>query len=355
MKLNRPIYFYANQVYEYSFARLIYSHLGGSFVVRKQNRKLRLQWYLRKKQRHQASSPMFAQDPHILVKDVNHDLFDLPGILISNSNTIVQRNKAICTAIFMGHGTGDKKYGGKASDLITFDYHFISGPKHLHKMKDLNVSIPEDRLIKIGNCRFDEIVNGAINVDQYREYLGFKEADRPTILYAPTWKWGAGTLLKYGKKFARELTRDYNLIIRPHYFDRKHIPRFKAWARFQGIDHLYFSNPANILTNDTMYDFAISDLLLSDTSSILYEYLIVRKPIVVIDNEFDDLHTMPPELDVNTIASHYDGKEAISTRVTIALLNHDPGPYDIMLSNCFYFNDGKSVNRIYDFLKGLER
>ncbi|MFQ6612346.1 MAG: CDP-glycerol glycerophosphotransferase family protein [Fidelibacterota bacterium] len=356
MSLRTSIYYYANQVYEYSFARLIYGHLGGIFVVRKPNRKLRLQWFLRKSQRVRASSPMFQHPPEILVKDVNHEPFDLPGILISNSNTVILRNEAICKTVFMGHGTGDKKYGGKASDLNTFDYHFVSGLKHLQKMEDLNVQIPEERLIKIGNCRFDEIINHEVDVDGYRNYLGIQDNNRKTILYAPTWKWGDGTLLRYGKQFAQELTGEFNLIIRPHYFDRKYISGFKAWARFRGIKHLYFSNPANILTNDTMYDFAVSDLLLSDTSSILYEYLIVNRPIVVIKNKFDDLHAMPPELDVNTIASHYDGNIGVNIITVIynALENHDPKAYETMLNNCFYFNDGKSVRRISNFLESLK-
>lgn len=252
----------------------------------------------------------------------------------------------------MGHGTGDKKYGGNAKDLESFDYHFISGPKHMEKLRDLNVNIPEEKLIKIGNPRFDEIVNGDIDAKAYLDYLEVQDKTRKTILYAPTWKWGSGTLHQLGRHFCRELTKEYNLIIRPHYFDRKYIPQFKMWAKINGIQHVYFSNPANILSNDTMYDFVVSDLLISDTSSITYEYLIMKKPIIIIENEFSDLHVMPSELNVKTIAGKYDHAHSnnILQVVQTTLDSHNQKLFSSMLENCFYFNDGHSIDRIIDFL-----
>ena len=350
LNFNKLIYYYANQVYEYSYAKLIYNHLGGTFLVRKPNRKLRAKWYFRHRQRRLSSSPSFTEKPNILVKNVNGIPFDLPGIIISNSNTIIQRNKNIAKAIFMGHGTGDKRYGGKASALTSFDYHFISGPKHMEKIRDSNIRIPENNLVKIGNVRFDEIVNNNIDISNYANYLGIKDRKRKTILYAPTWKWGAGTLHQYGYKFCKELSKEYNLIIRPHFFDRKYIPKFRLWTDLKGLKHIYFSNPANILSNDTMFDFALSDMLISDTSSILYEYLITQKPIIIAKTKNVDLHNMPPELDISTIARRFEGKTNILKVVESVFTNHDPKNYNKMLHQCFYYNDGKSVERISDFL-----
>ena len=350
LNFNKLIYYYANQVYEYSYAKLIYNHLGGTFLVRKPNRKLRAKWYFRQRQRRLSSSSSFTEKPNILVKNVNGIPFDLPGIIISNSNTIIQRNKNIAKAIFMGHGTGDKRYGGKASALTSFDYHFISGPKHMEKIRDSNIRIPENNLVKIGNIRFDEIVNNNIDISNYANYLGIKDRKRKTILYAPTWKWGAGTLHQYGYKFCKELSKEYNLIIRPHFFDRKYIHKFRLWADLKGLKHIYFSNPANILSNDTMFDFALSDMLISDTSSILYEYLITQKPIIIAKTKNVDLHNMPPELDISTIARRFEGKNNILKVVESVFTNHDPKNYNKMLHQCFYYNDGKSVERISDFL-----
>ena len=72
------------------------------------------------------------------------------------------------------------------------------------------------------------------------------------------------------------------------------------------IKHVYFSNPANILINTTMNDFAVSDVLISDTSSILYEYLITLKPIIIAESNYLDLHDMPDNMNINNLAKKFN-------------------------------------------------
>ena len=181
-----------------------------------------------------------------------------------------------------------------------------------------------------------------------------RDTTRKNILYAPTWEWGDGTLKRFGKKFCREISNEHNLIIRPHFEDRNHIVKLKTWARFNGLQHVYFSNPAKIIKNNSMYDFAISDLLISDTSSINYEYLITRKPIIIVDNNYDELHEMPSDLNILDIVQKYNGnKDNISLMIDNELSNNNYEQYNTMLHNCFYFNDGKSAERASDFIQSL--
>ena len=91
-------------------------------------------------------------------------------------------------------------------------------------------------------------------------------------------------------------------------------------------------------------------MLISDTSSILYEYLITQKPIIIAKTKNVDLHNMPPELDISTIARRFEEKNNILKVVESVFSNHDPKNYNKMLHQCFYYNDGKSVERISDFL-----
>lgn len=290
--------------------------------------------------------------PNVIIRDIRKKL-DLNGVIVSCSNTTINNNQDISISIFIGHGAGDKKYGGSAHDLETYDYHFISGEKHLHKLRDVGINIPDEKLIKIGYPKFDEYLN--INKDQYLKFLGIKDKTRKNILYAPTWKWGDGTLRKFGKKFCKEISREHNLIIRPHFEDRGYIIRLKLWAKLNGLKHVYFSNPAQIIKNNTMNDFAISDLMISDTSSINYEYLITRKPIIIVDNDYDQLHNMPTDLNILDIVQTYQSnKNDICSMINYELSNNTFDQYNKMLHNCFYFNDGKSANRAADFIKSLE-
>ena len=212
-------------------------------------------------------------------------------------------------------------------------------------------------MIKIGYPKFDDYVNDKIDKDKYLDYLGIKNQNRKNILYAPTWRWGDGTLKKYGKKFIKELDKDFNLIIRPHFHDREYIKLLKLWAKYNGYKNVYFSNPAKIIKNNTMNDFAISDLMISDTSSIIYEYLITKKPIIIANNDYDQLHSMPDEMSVLSIAKNYDGEKSDICDMVAEDLNNPNlvKVYNKMLNNCFYFNDGKSTQRAIDFINKIQQ
>ncbi len=350
------IYYYANQLYEYSFSRPIYERLGGTFVVNKFSRALRFKRYLLNADNFPDRDKKFFNTPPVILRDIKKPV-DLDGVIISQSNTTINYDSKRCVSIFMGHGAGDKKYGGTPAPLETYNYHFISGNKHLEKLKDIKVHIPEERQVKIGYPKFDDYVNGRINREKHLKHLGVKDVQRKNILYAPTWKWGNGTLSKYVYSFSRELTREFNLIIRPHFFERKYIPSLKLWTKLNRINHVYFSNPANLLQNGTMNDFAVSDALISDTSSIIYEYLITGNPIVIAESGFSDSHNMPETLDIHKVAETYTDS---SSSDILAMVQEALGvpdrrkDYESLLNNCFYFNDGCCTDRAVEFLFSLE-
>lgn len=340
--MDSAVYYYANKEYQYSHARLMYEKLGGTFLVRDARHYFRFKWY-------------FRHWPGIRVtfKDLNVD--SLKGVILSMSNAPIRHDPSLCTTLFLGHGSGDKRYGGNARNLLSYDFLLISGGKQMAKLIDEELDIPEDKLIKVGNPRFDEYINNTIDRAESARYLGIRDLDRKTILYAPTWRWGKGSLLTHYQLFCKNLTKEFNLIIRPHFHERRLILKMKAWTVMNRIDHVYFSNPAQIHRHDTMHDFVISDLLISDTSSIAYEYLITRNPILIIETGFSDLHSMPPELDINTVAAHFrlGNSFKIESLVHQMLSQNKSSQYAELLYNCFYYNDGKSAQRVTDFIQSL--
>ena len=335
----------------YGHCKPIFDLTGGTFIVNRFNRLLRFKYYLYNSMKGEKNRGTFGA-PKAIFKKIDRDL-DLKGVIISGTNSVLHTDKNQCKSIFIGHGTGDKKYGGSFNSLETYDYHFISGPKHLSKIKDVGIEIPEEKLIKIGYPKFDDYVNQNVDKEKYYNYLGLKDRSRKNILYAPTWEWGDGTLHKYGKKFCQEISKDFNLIIRPHYHDRKHIRRMKSWAKKNGIEHIYFSNPANIISSNSINDFFVSDLMISDTSSIIYEYLITKKPIIIANNNYQHLHNMPDKMNILKIAKKYDGDDIVNL-INDSLNEDSLSDYDQLLNNCFYFNDGKSSERAADFVFSLK-
>jgi len=336
------IYYFANQIYQLSYAWPLYEELGGTFLARKYKTILKSKRYLSNSS--MKTVPIFKKVDLKKVKD-------LEGVILSQSNSRIHNNPKKCKSIFIGHGSGDKKYGGSQNTLWNYQYIFLSGPKHREKLLDVGVHLPENRLIPMGNLRFDDYINNKYNRDELKQSMGF--GSQKTVLYAPTWAWGNGTLKKYAKSFIKEVTKEHNLIIRPHHFDAHLIPYYKLWASVNGIKNVFFSNPNNLFTNDTIQDFLVSDILISDTSSILYEYLITGKPIVVANTDFSDLHNMPDKMNIMKIADFYDTSKNILDIVNRNLTEADSNKFTEMLYNCFYFNDGKSVVRAKDFITEL--
>lgn len=350
------LWYVANQAYMFSNILPVYRELGGEFLVRSVRRWVQFKRYLRDLNAW-PEHPTFLNSPAVRIHDFRKPApFDgafisLNGILINNPNT---RSKSI----FVGHGTGDKPYLGDTTRriLTRFDYHFVTGPKHLAKLEDSGLNIPADKLIHIGNLRFDDYVNGKIPRERVLANLGIEDANRKTVLYAPTWKWGNGTLSKYGFKFCEELSAEYNVVIRPHTYDRHNLPALKRRVNHAGLKHVYFSLPSDLRKHDTMDDFLASDILISDTSSIVYEYLITRKPVISIRTDFARSHTMPARLDINSVAARFDESIGIRALVDQALQTHDRNRagYEELLHNCFYFNDGRNVRRAAEFLNSLK-
>ncbi len=300
-------------------------------------------------------SPNFLNTPAVR-KQNPYENRELSGILITPSVERFCPDHSKMVYIYTGHGSGDKPYLGERiyEKMASFDFHFLAGPKNLQKLTDKQVDIPPDRLIKIGNMRFDAYVNDHIKRIGECTRLGIRNPERKNILYAPTWKWGQGSLAKHAHQFCEEISPYYNLIIRPHGHDRMKIPQLRRWIDQKGLKHIYFSNPSHLAKDDTMRDFAASDILISDrTSSIVYEYLITGKPIIVIGNDFEAAHHMPDHLLIDGVAEAWDTSAAI-----VPLIEHSHRihaskrpEYERLLKSCFYYNDGKSTQRAVTFIE----
>lgn len=343
--MTEKTFFYANQIYQFSYILPFYREIDGTFIARDIKRYFHIKKYL-KNFHPQSRMKTFFNSPSIHLLGLNK-LDNLTGtiIFLSNASKLITRNIKAKT-IFVGHGTGDKPYLISESRLENFDFHFASGPKYRAILQDSGIDIPGEKIINTGNLRFDDVVNGKIVKERELDRLGIADRSRKTVLYAPTWKFGDGTLLKYGHRFAKELTQKFNLIIRPHHQDWHYIPKMRKWAANNNIRHLYFSNPSDLVAADTMRDFVASDILLSDTSSVLYEYLITRQPIIVLRNTYKKLHKMPAEMDIMQHVPVFSEDDNIVSMVDAALQDTDDRDrLEKLLDSCFYFNDGKNVER----------
>ena len=109
---------------------------------------------------------------------------------------------------------------------------------------------------------------------------------RPTLLYAPTWNLGLSSAAMLGERLVdlvRAQAPGLNVVIKPHPVIGDWRPRWMAgWARLaaahRGV-HLVEDTHADVVP----YLLA-SDVLLSDASSVVFEFLALDRPIVLVTN-----------------------------------------------------------------------
>jgi CDP-glycerol glycerophosphotransferase (TagB/SpsB family) len=255
----------------------------------------------------------------------------------------------------MYHGTSDKVPRVPQQVANQFDYYLLSGPKNEAKLsKASGISLDSSRLVRVGNWMFDPVVQQNYDLVAIRARFGIKDTSRPTVLYAPTWGYGGGTLLKYGPHFLRTIPQKYNLIVRPHYGETNYLPELAKMVPHNLRKWVTFVRPAHIFRKSYIDNMLIADLLISETSSMIYEYLITRRPIIIAETETNEVDMDDDGMSVYHIADHYSNGDDILAMIQKNLDDKSiPQDMESLLKKCFYFNDGKSTQRCLDFLRTL--
>jgi len=354
---SKPIFYIANSIYQFAYALPIYRQLGGIFVVNSAKKLRHFKKHFKDWACHEEQNS--DGTPNVILMD-RSEYQHLKGVLLFLANSITPEHTyqdAIC--LFHEHGTSDKLYEGGAEigvrKLNKYDYILLSGPKNLERLREIGADLSASRMVASGPLRFDDYLHGAFDRQKELINLGIKDTTRKNVLYAPTWRFGDGTMRKYFIPFAKALTKEYNLILRPHYHDRKEALVLYWITKLMGMSHVYYSNAADIRNRDTYADFVLSDLLISDMSSVVYEYLITEKPMIIIENHFKARHQMPAHWSAGSVAAIFNERKCIATLVQLAFENAEESAerYRTLLNHCFYRPQGGAVAFTVDFIKSL--
>ena len=103
-----------------------------------------------------------------------------------------------------------------------------------------------------------------------------------------------------------------------------------------------------------MENLCITDLLITDNSSISYQSLIYQMPIVLIEVPDDQVIERPVEFDLRKVVDIWDGKTSISALVeeNLATKTYQPELHR-SLKNCYYYHDGHATSRAVKFMQSL--
>jgi len=339
----KGLYYFTNKVYHFYQSLPIFQKLGGKIIT---NWEFPITYFYF----------VFKYGP-AKTRITNRRLSRIDGfvnglLLCSNADDRVPPGKNY-KRVFVYHGTSDKVFTlkDKKLDISWFEYYFLSGPKELYKLKTFshNSELLDKRIVKIGMFRSDTIIRKEYDKEKILKKYGIEPDGKKIILYAPTWKWGGGTLRECFEEFAKKITKEYVLIIRPHYNDRKNIKYIIKWQKENKIKDLYIF-PKQY--QDIMDFICISDLMIGDNSAVNYEFAMTRRPMILVNSITEDIFIPPDEFNLRACVPIYKPGEDDILRVIQDAFNTSIYVKKIseLVDRSFYFNDGHAIDRACSFI-----
>lgn len=158
------------------------------------------------------------------------------------------------------------------------DFYFLLGPYMKRGFERAGLLRPGDpRAVEIGFPKTDRLLDGSLDRAETLARHGIS-GDRPVVLYAPTGE-HHNSLETMGEALIARLAAvdRYDLLVKPH--DHAHAD-IDWWSRLAPLE----SEHVRVVREpDVIRTLWITDLLLTDASSVANEFALLDRPIVFID------------------------------------------------------------------------
>jgi hypothetical protein len=191
--------------------------------------------------------------------------------------------------IHLFHGVAGK-YGLDAPTHIapviaTFDRLLFPNRDRLDRYADAGLVDPDGPVAElVGYPKVDCLVDGSMNRSAIQDHLGL-DPSVPTVLYAPTWS-PYSSLHAAGESIIASLAKlGGNVIVKLH--DRSYERSARAsgtidWRRrIEEVCHRHHAHLARGF--DVAPYLFVADALVTDHSSVGFEFMLLNRPVVVID------------------------------------------------------------------------
>jgi len=178
-------------------------------------------------------------------------------------------------AVLLYHGIGVKScYYTDYNPRI--DVRYVESKYRLDRLKKKNVN---SELVVTGFPKLDPLFEDSDNRSILKKLS--MDTSKPIVLYAPTFY--PSSIEVFGERIA-ELTKDFNLIVKLHHFSwilKKYRHQKELFLKLsERYSHIKLL-PVEEFNIIPFY--RISDVLLSEASSTVFEYLATGKPSIVCD------------------------------------------------------------------------
>ncbi|MEA2100198.1 MAG: CDP-glycerol glycerophosphotransferase family protein [Campylobacterota bacterium] len=260
------IYFYV--AYPYYFPHFL--PIGKVFQEKGDNVK-----YILSSKQNSDNMKNIAQENSLIYSFDMDELYDEKADAIFFANPFEKAKDIEAVTIFLEHGIGTKSTSFYNA-IEYFDIYIVEGEQKYNLLKELYPQF-EHKLAKVGFSKFDEIINFK-EEDKTKIFKKYNlDLNKKTILYAPTFF--PSSIEKMSDSFPQEFT-ECNILVKPHYlsYERKkyknQLKKFKKWKEYNNCIVLPL-NEYNLVPF-----LAISDIMISDESSAMFEFAALNKPVI---------------------------------------------------------------------------
>ncbi len=215
-------------------------------------------------------APYWVQDPPEAARYYAEQKAD--WIIFGNTFYHLDLVHPVSKTAQLGHGIGPKP-GYYHKSKTPMSVRFIEGELRVRKAKEL---YPNDTFAQVGFSKMDPIFNGEESGLDL-EALGLDPA-KPTILYAPTFN--PSSLGRFPDSWPKDFS-EYNILIKPHSITqtrsryRAQQRKLKKWGEYSNT---YVASLDDISLLPFMKH---ADILLSEASSTLFEFVAMDRPVIV--------------------------------------------------------------------------
>ncbi len=179
--------------------------------------------------------------------------------------------------LFHGSGTGIKN-ASLSPGLAKFDVRFVSGPG---RMKIFSERFPDVKLFEVGFAKLDPLrKEDSIKALKFDLTSLGLDPSKKTLLYAPTFY--PSSIENMHKNFPKDFS-SYNILIKAHDFTlnkskyKHQLAKLNSWSV---EDNVYFADAKQYSLIPFM---ATADIMVTDTSSAIFEFASLNKPVVICD------------------------------------------------------------------------
>jgi CDP-glycerol glycerophosphotransferase (TagB/SpsB family) len=303
----------------YAFEILYPLYLEGT------RRKYEILWYVPEKILHAFKQRDNVEHTHLINNLIKFraDVIFVPG------NEVPHFLRGVKTQIFHGLA-GEKK--GHFRIRHYFDLYLTQGPYFTERFLTLSEKYKNFDVVETGWSKLDVLFQERSDLKKDKEEILRQTGSEHIVLYAPTFSpslTSANLLISQISTLVN--SRDIYLKIKFHdLMDPAIVHRYNS--EFEGYDNVQILKNADIIDQLIM-----SDIMISDTSSVVYEFILLNKPVITFRSRSANINWLDID-NTEELIIGFDStlsKDAFRERREMIIQSYHP------------YRDGKSSDRMY--------